>query len=158
MLHSFGYFTEGANPYGTLFRNAEGVMYGTTWDGGSVNEGVVYELGSAGYRVLYSFKGGNDGANPYSGVAQDAAGNLYGTTYGGGASNAGVVYKIDASGQETVLYTFTGGADGGYPYAGVVVDSSGNLYGTTYGGGLANCTGGCGVVYEVSPAGQEKVL
>ena len=59
------------------------------------------------------------------------AGNLYGTTDGGGASGAGVVFKVDTSGNETVLYSFTGGADGAYPNAGVILDSAGNLYGTT---------------------------
>jgi len=158
VIHSFGFFTSGANPCGNLFRNRQGTLYGATYNGGRENEGVVFELGSAGYKVLHSFQGGTDGANPYSGVIEDPAGNLYGTTYQGGSSGAGVVYKVDPSGQETVLYTFTGGADGGHPYAGVIVDSSGNLFGTTYSGGLTNCTGGCGVVYKISPLGKETVL
>ncbi len=110
--------------FATLYRSAAGAFYGTTYNGGPANEGVVFEYSSAGYKVVYGFKGGTDGANPYAGVTADSAGNLYGTTYGGGASNAGVVYKVDPSGQETVLYAFTGGTDGGYPYAGVIVDSS----------------------------------
>ena len=97
---------------------------------------------------MYSFLGGLDGANPYSGVIRDAAGNLYGTTYhGGGAANAGVVYKVDTAGQETVLYTFLGTADGKHPYAGVNRDAAGNLYGTTQYGGKA----GKGVLFELKP-------
>ena len=80
--------------------------------------------GGGGYKVLYGFRGSNDGANPFAGVVQDSAGNLYGTTYSGGPANAGVLYKVAASGQETVLYAFTGGADGGNPYAGIILDSA----------------------------------
>ena len=65
--------------------------------------------------VLYSFTGGADGGYPDAGVIRDSAGNLYGTTFEGGTANAGVVYKVDTAGQETVLYSFTGGADGGQP-------------------------------------------
>jgi uncharacterized repeat protein (TIGR03803 family) len=158
VIHNFGNFPKGANPYGTLFRSAGGVLYGTTYQGGAANLGMVFELSAVGYKALYSFKGGADGANPYAGVSQDSSGNLYGTTYQGGSGNAGVVYKLTPSGQETVLYSFTVGADGGSPYAGVIVDSGGNLYGTAYNGGLTNCSGGCGVVYKVDQSGQETVL
>jgi uncharacterized repeat protein (TIGR03803 family) len=155
VLLSFGDFPHGANPYAPLVRDAAGNLYGTTNQGGAANVGVVFKLTpSREMKVLHSFQGGTDGANPYSGVALDSAGNLYGTTYGGGAANAGVVYKVDATGHETVLYSFTGGADGANPYAGVVPDSAGNLYGTTYNGGGSKA----GVVYKVSPSGQETVL
>jgi uncharacterized repeat protein (TIGR03803 family) len=72
----------------------------------------------------------------------------------GGAAGYGVVYKLDTTGQETVLHSFTGGADGGYPYAGVIRDSAGNLYGTTDIGGAA----GYGVVYKLDTTGQVTVL
>ena len=78
-------------------------------------------------------------------MARDSAGNLYGTTAGGGTASAGVVFKVDTSGNETVLYSFTGGADGGTPYAGVVLGPNGNLYGTTIGGGQTNA----GVVFGI---------
>jgi uncharacterized repeat protein (TIGR03803 family) len=85
-------------------------------------------------------------------VIRDSAGNLYGTTeYGGAApfnAGSGVVYKLDTSGQETVLYSFTGGADGGTPTAGVIRDSAGNLYGTTSVGGKAHG----GVVFVIKGA------
>jgi uncharacterized repeat protein (TIGR03803 family) len=84
------------------------------------------------YTVLHSFKGSpTDGSGPESGLIGDSAGNLYGTTLGGGASDAGVVFKLDRTGTETVLYNFTGGADGSEPSAGLIRDSAGNLYGTT---------------------------
>jgi uncharacterized repeat protein (TIGR03803 family) len=145
----------GANPYAPLARAPAGNLHGTTNQGGSADLGVVFLLTPTGtMKVLHSFQGGTDGANPYAGVALDSAGSLYGTTYGGGAANVGVVYKLDTSGHETLLYSFTGGADGANPYSGVVLDSAGNLYGTTYNGGASKA----GVVYKVSPAGQETVL
>ncbi|MGO4885123.1 MAG: choice-of-anchor tandem repeat GloVer-containing protein [Bryobacteraceae bacterium] len=154
VIHTFGNFTRGANPYSTLVRDGAGNLYGTTCQGGSANAGLVFKLSASGYQVLYNFKGGADGANPYAGVTFDAAGNLYGTTYAGGTAGTGTVYKLDSAGQETVLYGFSGGSDGSGPYAGVILDAAGNLYGTTYNGGAANA----GVVYEVSPSGEESVL
>jgi uncharacterized repeat protein (TIGR03803 family) len=155
VLYSFGNFPNGANPYGTPIRDSAGNLFGTTYQGGAANVGTIFELEASGrYRVLYSFTGGADGSAPYAGVALDSAGNLYGTTYSGGFANAGVVYKLDTSGQETVLYSFTGGADGSGPCAGVTQDLSGNLYGTTCAGGTAKL----GVVYKLSMSGQETVL
>ena len=104
--------------------------------------------------VLYSFAMSPKGANPNAGVIQDAAGNLYGTTSSGGAANLGVVFKMDTSGHQTLLHSFTGAADGGDPYAGVIFDPAGNLYGTTCKGGTA----GFGVVFKLNAAGQETVL
>ena len=155
VIHGFGNFPYGASPYAALTRDAAGNFYGTAKAGGSANLGVVFEFDSSGsYKVLHSFQGGNDGAKPYAPVTTGPTGDLFGTTYKGGSANAGVVYKLDASGKETVLYSFTGGADGANPYAGVIADSAGNLYGTTYQGGAANA----GVVYKISPSGQESVL
>ena len=116
IIQTFGNFPQGAIPYGTLIRDTGGDPYGTAYQGGAANAGVVFRLNGSGYKVLYSFKGGTDGANPYAGVTVDAAGNLYGTTYNGGAAGKGAVYKLEPSGQETVLYSFTGGADGANPY------------------------------------------
>jgi len=154
VLYSFANFPYGLNPYGTLARGASGNLYGTTYQGGEFSLGVVFEWSSSGYKILHSFKGGADGANPYAGVVIDPTGNLYGTTYDGGPANRGAVYKIATDATETVLYAFTGGADGSYPYAGVTLDSAGNVYGTTYQGGAANL----GVVYKVGPTGQETVI
>ncbi len=74
--------------------------------------------------MLRWFKGGTDGEGPNGGVVRDAAGNLYGTTAYGGAFNFGTVFKLDTTGQETVLYTFTGGADGAIPLAGLIRTSA----------------------------------
>src|SRR5271154_3017102 len=100
--------------------------------------------------VLHSFRSNLPrGGNPQSGVLRDAAGNLYGTSGYGGPRGGGVVYKVDPTGRETVLYAFTGGADGWGPSSAVIGDSAGNLYGTTSSGGVANA----GVVYKLDPAG-----
>ncbi len=103
--------------------------------------------------VLYNFTGGSDGGSPQSRLTFDSAGNLYGTTNSGGLGY-GTVFELSPNGNggwnETVLYSFTGGADGANPnYCYVTFDSVGNLYGTAYGGG-AN---GYGVVFKLSPEG-----
>ena len=89
---------------------------------------------------LYIFQGGSDGAVPgYGDLLFDGAGNIYGTTEGGGTQ--GVVYELTPSGsgyKESVLYSFSGGTDGSTPYNGVIFDNAGNLYGTTYVGGLSS--------------------
>src|ERR1022692_672141 len=155
VLFSFPGPTDGEWPTAGVIRDPAGNLYGTTEYGGRANAGVVYKVNTAGReKVLYSFTGGADGSFPYAGVIRDSAGNLYGTTTAGGASNSGVVYKVNTAGQETVLYSFTGAADGGLPFAGVIRDSAGNLYGTTTAGGASNS----GVVYKVNTAGQETVL
>ena len=93
-------------------------------------------------------------------MIEDAEGNLYGTTNLGGATGNGIVYKLDKTRKLTILYSFTMGADGGRPEAGLVQDASGNLYGTTVFGGDLACDGGigCGTIFKLSPSGQETVL
>ena len=108
-------------------------------------------------KALYSFTGAADGGDPFPAVIQDAAGNLYGTTDYAGTAFAGVVFKVSKTGKETVLYNFcslTGCTDGQYPYAPLVRDAAGNLYGTTQYGGASNI----GVVFKISPGGKETVL
>jgi uncharacterized repeat protein (TIGR03803 family) len=141
-----------------LVEDAQGNLYGTTYDGGN-GSGMVYEVDNTGKETqLYAFTGGADGSTPYGGVVLDAQGNLYGTTASGGAYGSGTVFKLDTAGNETVLYSFTGQADGGGPEAGLVLDAQGNLYGTASGGGINNCNYGCGTVFKVDPAGNETVL
>jgi uncharacterized repeat protein (TIGR03803 family) len=155
VLYGFKGGTDGENPDAGIALDAAGNIYGTTNWGGATSSGIVFKVTPAGTEtVLYSFTGGADGRTPYGGVIMDPAGNLYGTTWGGGATGAGTVFKVDATGHETVLYSFTGGADGGDPMAGLLLDSAGNLYGTTVDGGLENG----GVVFKVNPGGQETVL
>jgi uncharacterized repeat protein (TIGR03803 family) len=110
--------------------------------------------------VLHSFNT-VDGAGPYGALTLDAAGNLYGVTQGGGdpnvCSNCGVVFQlVPTSGgwKENVVHYFSGGLDGWWPFGGVVLDTAGNLYGTTVYGGNTGCSTtaqGCGVVFELSP-------
>ena len=143
VLYSFG--SGGVEPFAGLVRDASGNLYGTTTNGGS-GFGVVFKLDTAGKEtVLHKFTGGADGAVPYAGLVLDAAGNFYGTTTAGGASNFGTVFKLDTAGTETVLHSFTGGADGAVPYAGLVLDAAGNFYGTTTAGGASNF----GTVFEI---------
>jgi uncharacterized repeat protein (TIGR03803 family) len=132
----------------------------TTVEFDSTNpNGLVLELspqlnGSWAQTTLYAFAGGNDGSAPKGGVIADKAGNLYGTTVGGGGnSQCGTVFQltqVNGGWTETVLHSFTG-SDGCYPYAGVIVDAKGNLYGTTSNGGAGVCNNKCGVVFELSP-------
>jgi len=156
VLHSFS-GADGLQPAGSLIADSSGNLYGTTILGGASNTGVVYKLDSAGNEtVLYTFQGDleADGAYPQAGVIRDAEGNLYGTTENGGAVGFGTVFKLDAAGNFSVLYSFTDHDDGGSPMTGLVRDPSGNLYGTTeFGGPSAR-----GVVYKLSPAGQETPL
>ena len=158
VLYSFTGGADGENPDGSLILDSAGSLYGTTYNGGTARLGVVFKISPSGQEtVLYSFcnlTGCPDGAIPHGGVIRDASGNLYGTTQGGGTVDCGVVYKLSAAGEEAALYSFTGGIDGAFPYAGVILDSAGNLYGTTLEGGA----GGVGAVFEVSPSGQETVL
>jgi uncharacterized repeat protein (TIGR03803 family) len=151
VLRSFtGFPSDGAFPVAGLIADGAGNLYGTTQSGGASNAGVVFKLSGGTETVLYSFTGGSDGANPVAGLIADSAGSLYGTTLLGGASNvsAGVVFKLAPSWTEKVLYSFTGN-NGGIPRAGLIADSAGNLYGTTFnGGGTGN-----GVVFKLTGTG-----
>jgi uncharacterized repeat protein (TIGR03803 family) len=134
--------------YAGLIRDTAGNLYGTTDFGGPTQNGAVFKLDLTGTEtILYSFTGGTDGGFPFAGLVRDAAGNLYGTTQAGGASGWGVVFKLDTTNTETVLYSFTGGSDGGSPYGDLILDRAGNLYGTTNVGGASNF----GVVFKVTP-------
>jgi uncharacterized repeat protein (TIGR03803 family) len=161
VLYSFaGYPTDGAQPAAGLLMDASGSLYGTTRYGGSHEScpgqgqcGAVFKLDTNGVEtVLYNFTG-PDGANPTSNLIMDAKGNLYGTTeFGGdtsscvgtGSAGCGVVFKLSGT-KETVLYRFTGGGDGAWPWPGVIMGAAGALYGTTNSGGAA----GGGVAFKV---------
>ena len=154
VVHNFTNGPDGGNPYGGVIIDSKGNLYGTASGGGASGAGVVFKIASGNETTLYNFTGGADGGTPLGNLIFDSAGNLYGTTNAGGASGAGVVFKVDPSGNETVLYSFTGGSDGAYPLAGVILDSQGNLYGTTNNGGRSNA----GVVFKIDPSGVETVL
>jgi uncharacterized repeat protein (TIGR03803 family) len=149
-----GHFQRPVDISSVIF-DAQGNRYGTTSLLGSYNNGSVFEVSRGVETVLYSFTGGDDGANPAGPLVQDALGNFYGTTYQGGTAGAGVVFKLDPFGNETVLHSFTGGdTDGKNPLAGLLMDTHGNLYGTTPYGGPANA----GTVFKIDPSGTETVL
>ncbi|MFN2542869.1 MAG: choice-of-anchor tandem repeat GloVer-containing protein [Chthoniobacterales bacterium] len=111
---------------------------------------------AASTNVTYSFGGEEDGEYADTDLAIDATGNLYGTTVLGGTFGGGTVFKLAPTPNgwvHTVLYSFTGGADGGEPYKGVTLDAQGNLYGSAVTGGSGSCEGGCGVVYKLTYSG-----
>jgi uncharacterized repeat protein (TIGR03803 family) len=150
VLYNFSGGT-GLYPSGSIVRDAAGNIYGTAVSANGCCGPLVYKLTNTGQETVLATFGDNDGLNP--GVIMDPAGNLYVTTSGGSAGG-GAVYKISPSGQTTVLYSFTGGTDGGSPWGNVTLDAAGNLYGTTASGGTA----GCGIVFKLSPSSQETVL
>jgi uncharacterized repeat protein (TIGR03803 family) len=161
ILYSFLKGNDGAEPYAGLIMDSAGNFYGTTLLGGSGGVGTAFKLapnGSGGYTesVLYSFTGSNDGAGPRAGLTLDAAGNLYGTTHdGGGASNLGVVFKLAPNGSgytESILHSFAGVHDGNHPTASLIIDSSGNLYGTT--GEVVESDVNMGTVFKLAPNGS----
>jgi len=169
VLYSFTGGNDGGNPDGQLIEDTAGNLYSTTQYGGKFANcpvtgcGTVFRLAPDGVEtVLHAFAGGtNDGATPEAGLLADTAGNLYSTTWGGGAHGSGTVFKVSPSGTESVLYSFTGGSGGGYPFAEVIIDSTGNIYGTTgFGGKTTGCpySAGCGVVFKLSATGTESAL
>jgi uncharacterized repeat protein (TIGR03803 family) len=133
---------------------ADGDFYGVCYTNGSGGQGIVYKVTARGtFTILHAFTGaGGDGANPQAPPIQAADGNLYGTTVHGGGNNQGTVYKLTPAGSLTILYSFTGGADGVTPGP-VMQGSDGYLYGAAYGG--AN---GFGTIYKISTTGKLKVL
>ena len=147
VIHNFTGGSDGGNPLAGFTIDGAGYLYGTTNAGGASGVGTVFKVTGKGKEiVLHSFTGGADGANPESSLVMDVAGNLYGTTIAGGASGAGTVFKIGAKGRETVLYSFTGQADGAKPEAALAMDAAGNLYGTTTAGG----SNGNGTVFKLT--------
>ncbi len=164
-------YSIGGAAHGLIF-DAAGNLYGTTTQGGSFTRGEVFKLtqqvdGTWTLTILYSFTGPpQDGTFPTAGLIFDAAGNLYGTTSEGGAGThcsfhgCGTVFQLSPNPgggwTESVLYSFTNfKGDGAHPAAPVVLDTSGNLYGTTSDGGIiGNCgdnLGSCGTVFKLSP-------
>jgi uncharacterized repeat protein (TIGR03803 family) len=155
ILYAFTGFGDGKSPYGGLILDPQGNLYGTTALGGATLTGTVFELtpigdGTWSETVLHSFGGGKDGYSPeYLTLSRTSAGNLYGTTAYGGTNNTGIVWELVYSKTtktyaEKVLHNFS--ASGGSPLGGVVLDSTGNVYGTTDTGGAK----GLGTVFELS--------
>lgn len=168
ILHNFGRTGDGTVPLATLIADTNGNFYGTTFDGGSRNAGIVFKTspnGSGGWTttVLHNFGAGTDGVGPCASLTMDSSGNLYGTTLDGGGHNAGTIFETSPNGSggwtTRVLHNFgETDTDGMQPYAGLVMDGSGNLYGTTFFGG----SNAVGTVFELTPDGNgswtEKII
>ena len=151
VIYSFQGGSDGNRPQGILL-DPDGTIFGTAAEGGTSNDGAIFQLvnsnGAWTETLLHSFGGNGDGSGPSGGLAGDGAGNLYGSTTAGGAHESGTVYELSPSGKgwtETVLYSFTGGADGNVPIDGITWHK-GVLYGATASGGKA---GGGGTVFKL---------
>src|SRR5215510_13968311 len=163
-LHNFTGGTDGAFPKGALVGDAEGNLYGTTTSGG-IGQGTVFKIDSTGEEtILFAFDAFVSGGFPASPLIQDQAGNLYGIA-DEGPGGAGVVFKLSPDGEETLLLAFQGGfnRDPKVPTGGILMDKSGNIFGTTLFGGNGNCPLfdldlGCGTVFRLDPAGKLDVL
>jgi uncharacterized repeat protein (TIGR03803 family) len=166
VLHSFAGGIDGQNPYAGLVIDPFGSLYGTTYGGGAYGVGTVFQVkrGSGGQwteKVIHTFDV-KTGSDPVGGLVFDSKGDLFGTTQGGGAYKVGVVFALLYSGKDVwtarAIHNFTGGSDGGYPYAErLIFDKAGNLYGTTQGGGVNNW----GVVFKLfqsSKGWKEQLL
>ncbi len=167
VIYSFTGKSDGSNPFSGLIADEAGNFYGTTTSGGAYRKGTVFKITPRGKeRVLYSFAGGTDGVYPIGTLLRDSAGNFYGTATIGGADcdgtgfGCGIVFKLTPGGQETVLYRFQGGDHGANPGAGLVMDQTGALYGTTNNGGVVCDDSGatCGTVYKLDANGNETGL
>jgi uncharacterized repeat protein (TIGR03803 family) len=159
VIYAFEGGTDGASPYDGLAFDPAGNLYGTTYAGGAANTGTIFKVtpGSSGWTesVIHSFNGGYDGTYPYGDLIFDAAGNLYGTTFQGGHAGDGIVFKLSPTAKngwrERLLHAFAD-APAGNPVAGLVMDASGNLYGTTMlSASETSCGGGCGTLFELAP-------
>jgi len=155
VLYTFKGGADGNSPMAGVVRDAKGNLYGTTYYGGSEqcgSCGVVFKVAPDGTEtVLHTFTGApNDGAWSIAGLTLDSSGNLYGTTTYGGAHDWGTLFKVAPDSTETVLYSFSGGNDGKNPADTPILDSHGNLYGTTV--PMLFPTSTYGTVYKLVPA------
>ena len=139
---------------GVIAQGRDGNLWSTTLSGGKNNMGTAFKLTPGGkLTVVYNFT--STTGQPSSGLTLGTDGNFYGTTSNGGTGTAcigrcGTVFKLTPSGKLTILWNFTGGSDGEYPYSGPIEGTDGSLYGTTYQGG----TNAVGTIYQLTPSGK----
>jgi uncharacterized repeat protein (TIGR03803 family) len=151
VLYSFHGLKDGGTPVGGLVLYGSN-LFGTASAGGDNNgtagNGVVFKLNTktGAHSVVHTFTGA-DGSEPLATLLSDGKGDFYGTTYIGGAHGYGTVFELNSTGTLTTLYSFTNGTDGAYPYAGLGMDSSGNLYGAAAAGGQY----ASGTLFEITP-------
>jgi uncharacterized repeat protein (TIGR03803 family) len=160
VIHSFtGGKDGGTGSAGRLLLDGHGNLFGVATTGGANGKGTAFELtptstGNWRFKTLYAFKGQPDAGFPYGGLSLDTSGNLYGTTYYDGANNLGAVYELSpkptGGWKEKVLYSFAGGRDGSSSISNLVIDATGDLFGTTSEGG-AGCS--CGTIFKLTPGG-----
>jgi uncharacterized repeat protein (TIGR03803 family) len=160
LVYSFTDDTNGAYPLGGLTLGHDGNLYGTTEGDQGANDGTAFQVTTnGGFTLLYSFTGGTDGAGIEAGLALGHDGNFYGTAFNGGSFDAGTIFQVTTNGGFTSLYSFTrsftNGADGKSPLAGLTLGGDGNFYGTTGGGGLNNSAG---TIFRVTTNGVLTTL
>jgi uncharacterized repeat protein (TIGR03803 family) len=166
-LYSFTNGLDGANPIAGLVMGTNGNFYGAAVEGGIIGSGGPFESygrilgGTRGWGTIFTitqngqfshlfvFGGGSEGQNPGAGLIQANNGLFYGVTERGGTNDDGTIFQMSADGTETPLYSFTAGNDGAVPIAALTQGNDGNLYGTTYGGGVSNA----GAIFKITPAG-----
>jgi hypothetical protein len=171
IIYNFTDGVDGKFPIAGLVADQAGNLYGVSSTDGAGSGGTVFELSPSGgswtYHQIYALPNGDSGegfcfiavgtrgcSGPWGTLLMDPAGNLYGASYANGAYHYGNVFKLtqsNGSWSYTDLYDFTGGNDGANPVGSLILDGTGNLYGTTLGGGSTNCFRGCGVVFEITP-------
>jgi uncharacterized repeat protein (TIGR03803 family) len=157
VLVAFDNANTGAYPLSNLIRDSAGNLFGTTFEGGPGGGGVIFKLAPDNiFSIVYSLNPSQgDGWGVWNPITFDASGNFYGMTVLGGKQNSGTLFKVTQDETETVLFSFPSeGLDGGGSPGGLVVDSQGNLYGTTIDGGPK----GNGVLFEFTSGGTYKIL
>jgi uncharacterized repeat protein (TIGR03803 family) len=156
LLYTFTGGADGEFPEHGVVGDKAGNLFGVTAFGGADGNGSVFKIDALGnFSTVYSFTGGSDGGFLYGGMAIGSDGTLYGSTASGGANSAGTVFKLTQDGTLTKLYDFTGGADGSSPEGDMLLVGK-DLYSTANAGGDPTCM--CGVVYELTSKGKQKVL
>jgi uncharacterized repeat protein (TIGR03803 family) len=168
LLHVFGGQNDGSDVSSGVILDSAGNLYGETLEGGDFESGTIYKIAPDGSEaILYSFNSEKGTYYPVGGLTIDDAGNLYGMTQWGGGTcfgndytGCGAVFELSPTGTLTVLHAFKGGKkDGAYPSSNLIMDSSGNLYGATRGGGGTDCKNlGCGTVFKLAPNGKMTLL